>query len=413
MSYPLWLRRRWMSLSRKNYFPFADKEVTRVVANKIGDGIGTTIEQMLAVGSMDNTWFYQNTSIVTFKELSDFSNLTSIGVNGFRDCSYLTEISLPNSLRTLGNLCFMNCTRLKKLVIPSSVTSYSNGLFTACSGLEELRILGNPSFTLGNFIQVNTSFGKNTGSLYFGGSVAKSTYSNYTFNFKKVVFVGDFLPNFGGGRPYLNGSAIVEARFGGDVDCDSDGTVYSNNVKFIECMGQFTHATRNLIRTPSGLIYHLGYGSVNGTPALLKLNTSGVVSMVYVGDGSSKSGDESVLSLYLADSGYSSYSSRLSIWWDYNGQYRTYRVSENLTNCTNSNTVSFPFITRGESYETVISANEGCVLTNVQVLMYDAQDNGVTPDNPTDITSTAYDSTTGTISIEHVTGNITINATAE
>ena len=57
-------------------------------------------------------------------------------------------------------------------------------------------------------------------------------------------------------------------------------------------------------------------------------------------------------------------------------------------------------------------ADEGYTLQSVQVQMYEAVDDGVTPDTPTDITSQVYDASTGEIDISSVTGNVVITAVA-
>ena len=74
-----------------------------------------------------------------------------------------------------------------------------------------------------------------------------------------------------------------------------------------------------------------------------------------------------------------------------------YSVTNNLTNCTNSN--SAIEVVGGESYSATISANSGYELSSVVVTM-----------GGTDITSSAVSG--GTISIVNVTGNIVITAVA-
>ena len=75
----------------------------------------------------------------------------------------------------------------------------------------------------------------------------------------------------------------------------------------------------------------------------------------------------------------------------------TYTVTNNLTNCTNSNTATN--VDENSSYTASISANDGYTLSTVTVTMGGA-----------DITSTAYSN--GSIFIKSVTGDITITANA-
>ena len=79
------------------------------------------------------------------------------------------------------------------------------------------------------------------------------------------------------------------------------------------------------------------------------------------------------------------------------GSTTTYTITNNLTNCTNSNTATS--VDENSSYVAIISANDGYKLSTVTVTM-----------GGTDITSTAYSN--GNIVIESVTGDITITASA-
>ena len=79
------------------------------------------------------------------------------------------------------------------------------------------------------------------------------------------------------------------------------------------------------------------------------------------------------------------------------GVINTYSITNNLTNCTNSNAVTT--INEGSSYSATISANSGYELSTITVTM-----------GGTNITSTAVSGRT--ISIANVTGNIVITATA-
>lgn len=77
----------------------------------------------------------------------------------------------------------------------------------------------------------------------------------------------------------------------------------------------------------------------------------------------------------------------------------TYTVTKTLNHCTINNTASQ--VTEGGSYTANITADTGYELSNVTVKMGD-----------TDITSTAYNSSTHSITISNITGNVEINASA-
>jgi hypothetical protein len=76
-----------------------------------------------------------------------------------------------------------------------------------------------------------------------------------------------------------------------------------------------------------------------------------------------------------------------------------YSITNNLTNVSNSNTDASA--DSGDAYSGTLSADAGYEIASVVITM-----------GGTDITSTAYTSGTGAISIASVTGNIVITASA-
>lgn len=77
----------------------------------------------------------------------------------------------------------------------------------------------------------------------------------------------------------------------------------------------------------------------------------------------------------------------------------SYAITNTLTRCTTSNAATH--VDEGSSYTATLSANSGYALSSVTVTM-----------GGTDITSTAYDGSTQTITIASVTGAIVVTATA-
>jgi len=69
------------------------------------------------------------------------NGLTSIGVSAFSGCKF-TDIIIPNSVLSIGERAFSHCNGLTSIFIPNSVTSLGEGVFEDCSNLE--------SITLGN-----------------------------------------------------------------------------------------------------------------------------------------------------------------------------------------------------------------------------------------------------------------------
>jgi len=79
-------------------------------------------------------------------------NVVSIGEYAFRDCSQLTSVTIPNSVKTIKNSAFYNCSQLATLTLPSSLTTIGEGCFEGCSSLTGMLVpngvtqIGNDTF---------------------------------------------------------------------------------------------------------------------------------------------------------------------------------------------------------------------------------------------------------------------------
>jgi hypothetical protein len=73
----------------------------------------------------------------------------AIGDNAFNDCTFLTSVTIPNSVTTIGHKAFKYCTSLTSVVIPNSVTSIGDYTFYSCDALTSV-IIGNNVTTIGN-----------------------------------------------------------------------------------------------------------------------------------------------------------------------------------------------------------------------------------------------------------------------
>ncbi len=58
----------------------------------------------------------------------------------FRDCTNLTSVTLPDSLRTIGGYSFYNCKQMTAVALPNSVSSIGFQAFGSCSKLTEIII---------------------------------------------------------------------------------------------------------------------------------------------------------------------------------------------------------------------------------------------------------------------------------
>ena len=65
-------------------------------------------------------------------------SVTTIGVEAFYNCSYLTSIEIPNSVTTIGERAFSYCTGLTSIEIPNSVTTIGVEAFRNCGSLTSI-----------------------------------------------------------------------------------------------------------------------------------------------------------------------------------------------------------------------------------------------------------------------------------
>ena len=70
----------------------------------------------------------------------DLQGSTSIGDYVFRDCSGLTSVTIPDSVKSIGSYAFNGCRGLTSVTIPDGVTSIGDFAFDGCSGLTSITI---------------------------------------------------------------------------------------------------------------------------------------------------------------------------------------------------------------------------------------------------------------------------------
>ena len=68
------------------------------------------------------------------------SDVTSIGGEAFYMSSYLTSMTLPNSVKSIGGSAFQYCGRLTSVTIPNSVTKIGDWAFYNCVSLTSVTI---------------------------------------------------------------------------------------------------------------------------------------------------------------------------------------------------------------------------------------------------------------------------------
>ena len=68
------------------------------------------------------------------------NGVTTIGENAFYDCYQATSLSIPNTVTSIGDYAFAHCIGVTSLNIPNSLTSIGVGVFANCCGLTSINI---------------------------------------------------------------------------------------------------------------------------------------------------------------------------------------------------------------------------------------------------------------------------------
>lgn len=270
------------------------------------------------------------------------NNITTIGLNAFTDGEF-TQVTIPSSVTTIGNQAFSYCTNLTSITVPASVTSIGTEVFERCTSLADAYMYEDNANFRDLAYTTGTIVGNGTGTLYFDKNCTCGSATQGSLYFKRYVFNADltlsgsinqYNPNATTGSNVL---PIEEFRVKGNVTNTSTSTsstvfqvnnnlVRRTNFAFAEIMGTFT-TNGYFINSPDnmlaqGFIWHLGYNGIATTSGKIHAS-SAKVSKIYVGDGSSQAADQAVLDQYLADTNWAQYASKLDLWYNYNGTYKT------------------------------------------------------------------------------------------
>lgn len=73
---------------------------------------------------------------------AEYSGLpvTAIGDDAFKNCTFLTGVTIPDSIRYINYRAFYGCAGLKTVQIPNSVTFIGGQVFIDCTGLESVKL---------------------------------------------------------------------------------------------------------------------------------------------------------------------------------------------------------------------------------------------------------------------------------
>lgn len=120
------------------------------------DLVGTSAYSVRAAnatisGSVEIPVVYNDKPVVVIQNsgFKDCSSLTSIlipnsiksiGINAFENCSNITEITIPEGVTLIGNNTFKGCVKLASATLPTSLESFGANAFAGCTSLTSIAL---------------------------------------------------------------------------------------------------------------------------------------------------------------------------------------------------------------------------------------------------------------------------------
>lgn len=164
--------------------------VTPALSGKCGKNVSYSISDdgvltISGTGAMNNFTYEGDDSSdcpwhgvrYALKKIVVKDGVTSIGSCAFSFDAYVTDVTLPSSLKTIGRSAFLGCHGLTSVVIPEGVTSIGAYAFWRCTSLQTITVrasateLGNCAFDTGEYY--DGSYHTQLTDIYYGGSMGQ------------------------------------------------------------------------------------------------------------------------------------------------------------------------------------------------------------------------------------------------
>ena len=138
--------------SLKNVELWARFSATPLVFDLVGSSAYSVRAANTSIsGDIDIPQTYNGKPVVVIQNsgFKDCSSLTSIlipksiksiGINAFENCSNITEITIPEGVTLIGNNTFKSCVKLASASFPTSIESFGANAFAGCTSLTSIAL---------------------------------------------------------------------------------------------------------------------------------------------------------------------------------------------------------------------------------------------------------------------------------
>ena len=264
----------------------------------------------------------------TVSNVTCSNNITSIGNYAFQNCSNFKGELIFDSPVNLGISAFYSC-NISKLVFRQMPSKFGANWGYLTNNLQELIFESNDTV---NSVNIHGLGNESSDSVFrANGNVTKTNAnSNYLGKFRRYYIGGNLTQPYSG--PIFGHRNNREIHIAGNINCTNASAAILANIantklKFVEVGGVINNAGAIIGNNTSascvnGFIWH--FAKTDGiacSPTIASVSNSRV-SKVYVGDGSSQEADQAVLNMYLADTDWAQYTSKLDLWYNYTGEFK-------------------------------------------------------------------------------------------